>query len=511
MRVRSLMPKNHLSVDSRILLLGAAGAGKTALLGALARAAESQQDILGGPLTDLNGGLAELQKQTYGNPVTTGNELTAYPVSFDGPATLIDCDGRLAQAYLSGQRALEDGTPLARSIKTADAIVLTVAPAEIKQLEYKFQQIEQFLKEFEQDRGRRSDSAGLPVYLVLTKCDLLGRADDTSGAWIQRLEESKRQLGRRFHEFLDQTKFSPFGQIDLHMWATAIKRPQFTDHSDRSREPYGVAELFRQVLASAQAFQLSRMRGQRRLRRAVIGLSALLAVMGLVAAAFWLSRPSAEVAALENEIDAIVTAPAADRLREPLANRFKELGAIQANPAFAQLPSPLKEEVHQAAQELAAYQELAKKFDNLKRVRFFRKDEDIATHRRSLDNIVVPDQYAAEWAATRLTKKLTQYRGELDAVSTALAIEKDWLTDQNAIGDKLLRMAIPGAGTPERQGWINSADIFLRGKDLTKPVPHVTNMKLKDLYEFPSLRALRAAYEGIKARVAKIRGGLTNS
>jgi hypothetical protein len=72
-------------------------------------------------------------------------------------------------------------------------------------------------------------------------------------------------------------------------------------------------------------------------------------------------------------------------------------------------------------------------------------------------------------------------------------------------------MAIPGAGTAERQAWINHADVFLRGKDLTKPVPHVTNMKLKDLYEFPSIRTLRADYESIKGRVAKIRGGLTNS
>ena len=124
-------------------------------------------------------------------------------------------------------------------------------------------------------------------------------------------------------------------------------------------------------------------------------------------------------------------------------------------------------------------------------MRFFRSDDDVVVYKNAVDKIVVPQQYAADWTATRLAKRLVQYRGELGAIGAVLAVEKDWLTTQQAIGDKLLRMAIPGAGTPERQDWISNADAFLRGKDLTKPVPHVTNMKLKDLYDFPSLRGLR--------------------
>jgi hypothetical protein len=462
-----------MSANPRILVLGAAGAGKSALLGSIARSAETQQDM--------------------------------------GTVTFMDCDGRVAQEYLAGRRSLSDGAPLARSIQSADAVVLALAPAEGKQLEHACQQIDRFLNDFELDRGRRSEIAGLPVYLVLTKGDLLSRPDDTGAAWMQRLEESKRQLGLRFQPFFDHAKFSPFGQTELRIWATAIKRPEFTDRPSRPQEPYGVAELFRQVVVSARAFRTSRVRAQRRLSRSILGIMGLLALMGLVAAGFLLFRPSAAVAALENDVRATITAPAAERLREPLANRGKELAAMQANPAFAQLPPALHEEVLQATQELAVYQDLAKKVDILKRVRFFRKDEDIVAYKHALDNIVVPEHYAAEWASTRLAKKLVLYRAELDAVSAALAAEKEWLKDQNAIGDKLLRMAIPGAGTPERQAWIDSADIFLRSKDLTKPVPHVTNMKLKDLYEFPSLRAARADYDTIKARVAKIRGGLADA
>ena len=214
-------------------------------------------------------------------------------------------------------------------------------------------------------------------------------------------------------------------------------------------------------------------------------------VMATVVTGFSLFRPSAAEAALESEVGAAIAAPAADRLRDPVGDRIKEWAALQENPAFAQLPAGLKRAVASAAQEAATYQELLKKVDSLKRVRFFRNDDDIIFYKKAVDKIVVPAQYAADWMTTRLAKRLVQYRSELEAVATALALEKDWLTSQQAIGDKLLRMAIPGAGTPQRQEWINNADIFLRGKDLTKPVPHVTNMKLKELYDFPSLRGWR--------------------
>ena len=59
-------------------------------------------------------------------------------------------------------------------MQTADALVLTVPPAEVKQLEQSLSEIEGFFKAFQKDRGRRSEIAGLPVYLVLTKGDLLG-------------------------------------------------------------------------------------------------------------------------------------------------------------------------------------------------------------------------------------------------------------------------------------------------------------------------------------------------
>jgi hypothetical protein len=170
----------------------------------------------------------------------------------------------------------------------------------------------------------------------------------------------------------------------------------------------------------------------------------------------------------------------------------------------------MQDEVRAAAKEMASYQELAKKVDGLKRVRFFKKDEDIQTFTQAIDNITLPTRYAAAWADTRLAKKIEQYRGELTALGKALADERAWLKKQTDEGDQLWRMAIPAAGSPERQAWIKRADAMLRPKDLTKEVPGVPNMKLRELYEFPSVSRLREDYDAVRMRVKNIRVGFAD-
>src|SRR5579864_9200793 len=49
----------------RIVLFGMPDAGKSSLLGALAQAAQTQEHLLNGHLTDLSQGLAELQRRLY--------------------------------------------------------------------------------------------------------------------------------------------------------------------------------------------------------------------------------------------------------------------------------------------------------------------------------------------------------------------------------------------------------------------------------------------------------------
>src|SRR5262249_13289890 len=160
-----------------------------------------------------------------------------YPVEFEPSAhdhqpggkvgaVVIDCDGRVANDLLARRRALHDDTPegtLAREVVEADTLVLVVdAAAPPVQVDAEFAEFGRFLRLLELGRGQRSEVGGLPVFLVLTKCDLLAQPNDTNTDWLERIEERKRQVHRRFQDFLARRGRDegpvPFGRIDLHLW-----------------------------------------------------------------------------------------------------------------------------------------------------------------------------------------------------------------------------------------------------------------------------------------------------
>src|SRR5947209_1241634 len=96
----------------RVVLFGMPDAGKSSLLGALAQAAQTQEHVLNGRLIDKSQRLLELQRRLYEDrPRETLEEVAPYDVTlepFDGKggavqATLIDCDGRVANELLAQQ------------------------------------------------------------------------------------------------------------------------------------------------------------------------------------------------------------------------------------------------------------------------------------------------------------------------------------------------------------------------------------------------------------------------
>mgnify|MGYP003579622044 CR=1 FL=1 len=88
----------------------------------------------------------------------------------------------------------------------------------------------------EQARGRLNDVVGLPVFLVLTKCDLLAQPDDGLAGWIGRIEDLKRKSLRGLQGFLDDRRSRPndHGRLDTHLWATAMRRPALATTPERS-------------------------------------------------------------------------------------------------------------------------------------------------------------------------------------------------------------------------------------------------------------------------------------
>src|SRR5262249_36645609 len=151
----------------------------------------------------------------------------------------------------------------------------------------------------------------------------------------------------------------PFGRLDLHLWATAVKRPALAEAPAKPREPYGVAELFRQCFQAARDFHRRRRHSSHRLLWTVLGSLGLGAL--LAAVAVWIAtRPGAtnQGKTLEEKVESYRFAEkptAAERLQglpEQLAQRIAVLKEFRDDPGFAQLPQETREYVSDRIQEL---------------------------------------------------------------------------------------------------------------------------------------------------------------
>jgi energy-coupling factor transporter ATP-binding protein EcfA2 len=435
----------------RLLLFGPSGSGKSSLLGALAEAGAAPSAILHGKLADETGRLSALRQSTYrGKPPAPTEEVTAYPVRIEPehgppvPAMLLDCDGRLAEQYLSGKRPLVPrDSSLARAMLEADTVILMVDASLGRETEAQLTTLGRFLTLLQETRGKRMDVAGLPVYLVLTKCDLLGMSDDTFLQWLQRIEDTKRKLGERFGKLLAARPAGPaFGTIDLHLWATAIRRPVLLNRAESAAEPYGVAELFRQCLRSAAAFDSREHRAGRRLEFAVAGLGFLVVSMVLVSALFMLTQPDTELLRLDERVQAVLPEPDAPdarvRLRGDLPERLKELQQIVHDPAFDRLPEKTRTMVDQAADEIASYVKNREEFRTLVKHPYQAKNEaEFKRFENQARDFTLPPAYASAWSDTSLAVQLAKVRDEYASVRSAIQEEVRWVETQIDAGKKL--------------------------------------------------------------------------
>ncbi len=284
-------------------------------------------------------------------------------------AVVIDCDGRVANDLLVRRQALAEDSPegtLAHEVVEADTLVLVIdASAPPAQVEADFAEFDRFLRQMEISRGQRAEVGGLPVFLVLTKCDLLAQPSDKAADWMERIEQHKRDVDTRFRNFLARREQEsgplPFGRLDLHLWATAIKRPALAGSAAKAREPYGVAELFRQCLEEAAAFRGRRRQSGRRLLWTVGGATGIVALMASLAVAFTVQNLDTQANALKARVDPIVFADLpspAERLRGPIRDlraRADEYATIRNDPQFSSLPPEQQQLVRDRLDELLAY------------------------------------------------------------------------------------------------------------------------------------------------------------
>ncbi len=455
----------------RVVLFGMPAAGKSSLLGALAEAAQAQEHLLHGHLADPSHGLDELRRRLYDeSPRRTVEEIVPYPITFEpfaderaggrAEALLIDCDGRVANDLLVRRKSLDEASPegtLAHEVLQADALILVIdASAPPAQVDADFQEFGRFLRLLETSRGRRAEVGGLPVFLVLAKCDLLAQPGDNALAWVGRIEEHKRQLDRRFHEFLTRKAAAegsvPFGRIDLHVWATAVKRPALAEAPAKPREPYGVAELFRQSLQAARDFRQRRVRSGRRLLGTVAGAAGLVAV--LVAAGVGVAlRPGAtnQAAELQGKVENYQSRDgqtAAERLQgspEQLAQRIAVLNEFRGDPKFSQLPADVQAYVNDRLKELQDYDAYYRKLLEARPPADARSLAELQKTEEALKTtLAVPRE---EWSQTRAARLREERLEDAAALRKAVQTADDWYGGLRDEGERLWTFAHRQPGT----------------------------------------------------------------
>ena len=438
----------------RIVLFGLPAAGKSSLLGALAEAAQSQEHLLHGRLADLSHGLDELRHRLYDeSPRRTVEEVVPYPIRFepfgdnrlDGRAEglLIDCDGRIANDLLVRRKTLDPNSPegtLAREVLQADTLVLVIdASSPVAQVDADFQEFGRFLRLLERNRGERTEVGGLPVFLVLTKCDLLAGPADTTLTWMEHIEERKRQVDRRFQDFLARRAAAegplPFGRIDLHLWATAVKRPTLADSPAKPREPYGIAELFRQCLQAARDFRQRTRRSGQRLMWTVGGAGGFVAL--LLAVAIWfVVRPNniAEPSPLERKVDAVLSeygSTVAERLQgspEQIDQRVGVLREIVGDPDFDKLSTDKRNDVQERLKELQEYEAYYRRLLESRRPGDANSLSDLKQIEDTLKTtLALPHP---EWSETRASRLRQERLNDVASLRKAIEEGAIWYRDE---------------------------------------------------------------------------------
>lgn len=471
----------------RVVLFGMPDAGKSSLLGALAQSAQTQERELEFRLTDRSEMLGELQRRVYeDDPRQTQAETVLYPISFEpfrdsrpdlsqrGEAVLIDCDGRIA-AELMANRALGGGDgSLAAEIRAADAIVFVIdSSASAAQVDSDLTEAVRFLGRFQRERSGRSDVGGLPVMLVLSKCDLLAGPNDNRTTWQQRVEQKQRDIAQRFREFMTAVGDLDFGDVDLHVTATAVKMPALNGEPPRSREPWGVAPLFHDALVAAGAFR--RRCGQS--RTMLLGMFAtslaLVVLLAGIAAGLYVNRKSLAVLALTSRVESyrIREGPtAATRLAEPLQKKAAELSDMSSDPEFGNLPEDLQAFVRERTTEIAAYRHYKDRLKQLRRPTDATSEEDLREIRRQLaDEVKPPEHFVADWQGTDAEQLRNKWLADIKAMQSAAATITDSYRQLAARVNA--RIALLDSLNPDWSKWTGETAEILKLADANQFMP----------------------------------------
>ena len=359
-------------------------------------------------------------------------------------SAILEGDGRAAGELISHPDLLESSNQsatLVGELAHADALVLAVdASAPREQLDAEFTAFDGFLRQMEEGRSARADVGGLPVFLVLTKCDLMAAPGDCSLDWMERIEQRKREVDSRFRDFLARRATEmgplPFGQLDLYLWATAVKRPELAGPAAQPSEPYGVAELFRQSFDSAAAYRQRCRRSNRRLHWTVSSAVSAIGALAILAI-YFVSLPAAKPPSeLQLSIEALQFAEKptlAERLHAPsveLERRREKLGLLRNKPDFDELPEQHRRFVVSRYDELDKYLEWREQVQAVRRPVTVDTEAALREIKAQLEKLgsPLPEEWRDTEAARFYHERLDEVNALLDGVRR---VQMEYLGDAN--------------------------------------------------------------------------------
>jgi GTPase SAR1 family protein len=430
----------------RLVLFGLPAAGKSSLLGALLQTSDTQPIQLKGSIEDRSRRLEELRQRVYfsNQPTRTVEEVVPYPVEYRPlpvggvtadpvSAILIDCDGQVAIDLLRRRKSLTELSvehALAKAVLDADALLLIIdASAPVKQMEVDFEEFGRFLAQMELSRGARTDVGGLPVFLVLTKCDLLARPDQTREHWQKQIEERQRYVAERFKNYIrrrksDQEKRT-FGLIDLYQAATATSHPRLANAGANPLEPYGVGSLFQQAFHQAGRYRERRRAARKRLIWTIALGAAIVGLLIGLLLAFLFFPSSPFVPDYSTLAQRLAGSPT------EVENRLKAKIAQRDGPDFPNWPAGRREELVSQIKELEGYLVYYRKVFDVIWPGVIESEAELRKVREQLATELVPPK---EWAKTEAAKLEADHLRDADAMLQAADQARTWY---QRTGDRL--------------------------------------------------------------------------
>lgn len=467
------------------------------------------------------------------------HEITVAGGRFDTPESVVlyDCDGKSASELLAAPDRMVKGSArgaLAAAVRSADALVVVLdAGASPEHVDHVFRTFRVFLDTLEAGRTFGREVGGLPVFLTLTKCDTLHRPDDEPTDWLARIENRKRELTARFHDFfegelheddpesIDPSPYLTFGSLDLQVIATAVRVPEgkmFAAFADADGS-FGVERLVRDCLTAARAFHGRSHSARRRLKFTVFGLLGLVAALfvGAVTLSTTASYgPTEALAARVREFREREGSTAVRHSDEAYPERIKTLTAIHESPLFDNIPDDLQDFVNRRLAEYQSYAEYRSKFQPPRL-----SPEDLRT-REEIDQLAAdlnrtlapPKEYEKGWTETTASKLRAKWQADLDAIRTAEEVLYDWYRGLDRRATELLFTTKP----PDFEWYRNVGTLFERAENppfdpsAAVPgsvgipgVPRADPLRFAAAYEFDRVLVARRDWEDSRDRLRHLR------